>query len=322
MEPIVSIISPCRNAQHYIEACIQSVLDQSLTPAEHIIVDDGSTDDSPRIAERLAAQHPSRIRVIRQSATNGNVARNAGAKLARGNLLLFLDADDLLTPHAIESFVSKSREFPSSIVLGLWDHLRLIEAVWTLTPPDLDFSNPHPDWLAEIAARRTYFVASAMLWSRAEFERVGGWDEKILAAQDLDIFTRAIRVGIQAVAMNEIVLHYRRHPKSASSVSRNFTDPALFDSRFLVYERFAQAVEAVGRTKELSSGLARRYFNLGDAQQFTNPFLATECLRRSLALGGWNALPPISFPHRLALHCFGYGGRNQLLALARRLKLR
>jgi len=322
MDPLVSIVTPCRNAQRYVEACIQSVLDQTLTQIEHIIVDDGSTDDSALIAERYAAQYPDRIRVVRQTPSNGNVARNAGAKLARGNLFLFLDADDLLSANAIELFVAKSREFPTSIILGLWDHLRLLNDAWTLTPPDLVFSNPHPDWLGDIAARRKYFVASAILFPRAEFERVRGWDEKILAAQDMDIFVRAIRSGIQALAMNEIVLHYRRQPKSESSVSGNFIDPALFDSRLIVLERFAETVGEAGRMKELSTGLARKFFNLGDAQQHTNPALATACFRRALALGGWNALPPISFAHRVALRWLGYSGRNRLVSFSRRLRSR
>ncbi|HRF78803.1 MAG TPA: glycosyltransferase [Flavobacteriales bacterium] len=97
--PLVSIIIPAYNAAPYIEQTIRSVLDQTFTDFEVIVVDDGSTDSTADIVSRITDP---RISLVRQH--NGGVsnARNAGIELARGGIIGFLDADDTFEPKAIE----------------------------------------------------------------------------------------------------------------------------------------------------------------------------------------------------------------------------
>lgn len=101
--PLVSLIVPAYNAEKYIAQTIRSVIDQTLTAWELIIVNDGSTDSTP---EAVAAFDDSRIKVIEQPNSGVSAARNTGLDEARGKYITFLDADDVLPPHSLQSRVA------------------------------------------------------------------------------------------------------------------------------------------------------------------------------------------------------------------------
>ena len=111
--PSVSIITPCFNAAPFIAGTVHSVLRQDFTDWEHILVDDGSTDDSLAIA-RSAAERDPRFRVFSQP--NGGMAfsRNVGFSRAadESRYLLFLDADDILEPHALSTLLRYLEQHP------------------------------------------------------------------------------------------------------------------------------------------------------------------------------------------------------------------
>lgn len=95
--PLISIIIPVYNAEHYLKLCLDSVLLQSFHEIEVILVDDGSTDNSPELC-RQYAEYDSRICFLHQPNAGVSAARNRGLKAATGEFILFLDADDLLAP--------------------------------------------------------------------------------------------------------------------------------------------------------------------------------------------------------------------------------
>jgi teichuronic acid biosynthesis glycosyltransferase TuaG len=97
MNPAVSVIMPVLNQEAWLGAAIDSVRSQRLTDWELLIIDDGSTDSSPAVAERYAAQDADRIRILSTAANHRGAAaaRNAAMAAARGRYISFLDADDL-----------------------------------------------------------------------------------------------------------------------------------------------------------------------------------------------------------------------------------
>lgn len=99
--PEVSVVIPVYNTASYVEEAVRSILRQSLREIELIVIDDGSTDDSPAILARLARED-SRIRIHTQSNRGLSAARNAGIARAGGRYLYFMDSDDLLEPDALE----------------------------------------------------------------------------------------------------------------------------------------------------------------------------------------------------------------------------
>ena len=97
----LSIIIPVYNAEEYLDRCLESVVDQSFTSYEVILVDDGSSDSSPLICDRYSATDP-RFRTIHKANGGVSSARNAGLNLAKGEYVMFVDSDDALLPDALE----------------------------------------------------------------------------------------------------------------------------------------------------------------------------------------------------------------------------
>lgn len=115
--PRISVIIPCYNVDAYIKECVESVIVQTFTDIEVIIVDDGSTDQSPQICEDLAKEDE-RIRVVHK--TNGGLsdARNVGTELAVGEYLFYLDGDDALVPTALSLLYNVAQSKDADIVQG------------------------------------------------------------------------------------------------------------------------------------------------------------------------------------------------------------
>lgn len=120
--PIFSIILPVYNTRDLVEAAIRSVLDQSETDIEVIVIDDGSTDDSATICDRLR-QEDTRLRLFRKSNEGQGVARNLGLTHAVGRYILFLDSDDVMLPGLLARVRTEFEETAADVVcFGLAFH--------------------------------------------------------------------------------------------------------------------------------------------------------------------------------------------------------
>ena len=99
-DELISVIVPCYNVEKYLEKCVKSILNQTYTNLEIILVDDGATDNTPKICDELALTD-SRIKVIHKSNGGLSDARNAGIEIASGKYITFLDSDDWLEKDTI-----------------------------------------------------------------------------------------------------------------------------------------------------------------------------------------------------------------------------
>ncbi|MGD0948065.1 MAG: glycosyltransferase family A protein, partial [Candidatus Binatia bacterium] len=95
---LITTIIPVYNRPQLLRQAVASVLAQTYQPIEIVIVDDGSTDDTPQVAETLREQHPDEVAVLRQPNRGPGPAREAGRRAARGEFVQYLDSDDLLLP--------------------------------------------------------------------------------------------------------------------------------------------------------------------------------------------------------------------------------
>ena len=112
----VSIVMPAYNAERYIEETVRRILDQTYGNFELIIVDDGSTDSTPEILDRFAAEDR-RVRVIHQENQGEGGARIAGFEACRGDWLVSVDADDLVEPFLLDRLVKRGYETDADIVV-------------------------------------------------------------------------------------------------------------------------------------------------------------------------------------------------------------
>lgn len=119
-QPIVSIIIPVYNAKAHLEACVRSILDQSYKQFELLLIDDGSSDGSSGLCDELS-QKSEKIRVIHKENGGVSSARNAGLDVARGDYVVFVDSDDVISNNYLEAFIESSDK--ADLIIGMIEDL-------------------------------------------------------------------------------------------------------------------------------------------------------------------------------------------------------
>jgi O-antigen biosynthesis protein len=281
---LVSIITPCYNAAPFVAETIESVAAQTYPHIEHIVVDDGSTDGSWEVIQRYA----DRITAVRlEQNRGGSHARNRGAALARGEFLMFLDADDLISPDAMEALVDTVRERPGHIAFCSWHRLREVNGTWVKAPAELSLPGPDADhlggWLTGI-----WVPPCAVLWRRDAYERTDGWDEELVANQDGDIIMRAIALGGRLTPAAGGEAYYRAHEYSRLSVSTTqIVSAAKLGSYVRVLDRVTRLLASTGDLIRYEEPLGLAYQRLALLGfQHNHSDLARECVRKGEAYAG------------------------------------
>jgi glycosyltransferase involved in cell wall biosynthesis len=207
--PLVSVILAAYNAEHYLREAIASILNQTFTDFEFIIIDDGSTDRTKAIIESI---NDPRIKLISRANKGLTPSLNEALQLAQGEFIARMDADDLSTPRRFELQLSYLREHPEVVLLGgaydlIDDAGRYLT---TITPPGDDAT------LQEHAlSGRTPICHPLAMMRRDAMLKVGGYDETFKVAQDLDLWLKLGEVG-KLAAVKEVLLQYRQHEESVS----------------------------------------------------------------------------------------------------------
>ena len=204
--PLVSVIVPACNAEPYLREAVQSVLRQTHERLELVLVDDGSTDGTPALADALAASDP-RVRVLHQRNGGLSAARNAGLAAAKGDLVCFLDADDALLPDKLERQLRFLELFPGCDLVFSDFYVGDEQ----LTPTFLVCTRPPPIPMRELLAYGNWFGPMSPLLRARLVARVGPFDEQLRAAEDWDYWVRASRCGTFSYLPGPVAV-YRTHP--------------------------------------------------------------------------------------------------------------
>ena len=235
--PTISILVPCRNAERYLAATLDSALQQSLPATEVLVVDDGSTDRSARIA----ASYAPAVAVVSNPRIGVSAARNHGTSLARGEFVQYLDADDLLESHAIESRVDELRRTGADLVISDWQRMTEHDGNWEVATTESG-RLPADGLPADLQVFRGFWAPpAAMLYRRSLCERIGGWRETLPVIQDARFLLDAARVGGRIAHVPGVGARYRQHGTNSLSTR----GPADFWRDVL---RNTQEVEALWRT--------------------------------------------------------------------------
>lgn len=221
MSPLVSVVIPCYNAESFVAETIKSAFAQTYKNLEIIVIDDESTDGSREVLRSFG----SKIRSEFAEHMGASEARNRGTKLAKGEFIQYLDADDLLHPHAIEVRVNKLQETDADVAYSDWQELN--------ETGEREFSSGeihnqkiedvHSD--TEIALFTEFWVPpAALLYRRRIIDRIGLWNKNLPIIQDARFLLDAGLKGGKFVHVPGVTASYRVHRKE--SLSRR--DPSRF----------------------------------------------------------------------------------------------
>ena len=240
MQPCVSVIIPVYNIEKHLEKCLDSVIGQTLKNIEIIVVDDGSTDNSPRIIDRYA-RTDSRIVAIHKANEGLAYARKSGIEAAHGKYVQHLDGDDFLEPDACELLFNRAEETNADIVIMRF----LIDSPCVQEEPPFWTQDEYNNISAiHTMAHEDYRWNLVFLFQRRDLHAVPidylqnltyGED----AYQSIQIAYRSKKI---VTLRDKPLYHYLENP--ASATHRYMRDyPAVF-ARFL--ERKAEIVEKYG----------------------------------------------------------------------------
>lgn len=210
--PKVSVIIPVYNGERFLSAAVDSIVRQDYDPLEVVIVDDGSTDHTAAVVANL----PAPVRYFRRQHRGAPAARNTAIRNATGEVLAFLDADDLWPEGKLELQVGMLEARPEVEVVFGW-----LQMLMTVAPGD--GTSAFEPW----GGPRPGVNLGCGLFRRGVFDRIGLFDETQLHADDVEWLLRAKENRVAIATISEVTLLYRRH-------GNNITNERATDHHFLL----------------------------------------------------------------------------------------
>ncbi|WP_286149480.1 glycosyltransferase [Mycobacterium sp. IS-1496] len=209
----VSVVIPVRNGDPFISQQIEALLGQeSNATFEIIVADNGSTDNTAQIARNLAERDP-RVRVVDASRGTGvNVARNVGARAARGQVILLTDADDVVHPGWVQAYW---RVFQNGAHTAGGSLRRILKDGTVLASESKLYSS--------LMTGSAYANGTNCGFTRAAFDAVGGFDETLMGgADEIDFFARTSRNGYQMTLVPDAVVDKLQHTDLSAAFHQHF----------------------------------------------------------------------------------------------------
>jgi len=226
MPPLVSIIIPAYNSEEWVGEAIESALAQTWPRKEIIVVDDGSTDSTLSVARRYESAS---VKVVTQPNAGASAARNHGLRQAQGDLIQWLDADDLLASDKVEQQLrSFDLRRDSRILLSsAWGYFYHRPHKAKFRSNSLWEDLPPLEWLLRRMSRNEWIAIETWLVSRGLTERAGPWDETLRRNNDGEYFCRVVchSEGVRFVPTA------RSYVRRANPASISCSDIALSDTQ-------------------------------------------------------------------------------------------
>jgi glycosyltransferase involved in cell wall biosynthesis len=201
--PLVSIVTPTHNREKYIPETVNSVLAQTYSNIEYIVIDDGSTDNTLEVLEK----YKGRLKVE----SHGNIGQvrtlNKAWKQCNGKYIGYLSSDDILYPEAVEKLVA-ILENDRSIVCAFPDS-SLIDEFSQVVKKNVC----HPFDLAETLITQECYIGPGALFRKDAFEKIGGWRTDLRLAPDREFWIRMSSIG-RIEMCHTVLAGYRTHPES------------------------------------------------------------------------------------------------------------
>ncbi len=225
--PLISIIIPFYNRQAFLAEAVESVIGQTFSDWELLLVDDGSTDNSAAIAQKFADRYPAKIRLLQYSDKRNkgaSAARNLGARHAAGEYLTFLDSDDVFFPYTLEKEMEGFELHPEADAVcgtamvwyswlkkkGVWNKDFKIDLVLETQrlyeAPELFLHN------LNASGRKPHF--NATLLKRSFVDRIGAFEEEFKSVGEDQALWAKVSLHGSIFVLNDSLAKYRQHPDS------------------------------------------------------------------------------------------------------------
>lgn len=204
MSCLISIVVPCYNQAHYLDECLESVLNQTYSNWECIVINDGSSDHTGAVVQHWL-QKDNRFKYFFQQNAGVCAARNLGVSKAVGTWILPVDGDDKLSPEYIEKvFPHLNNE--NTLVYGNVELFGASTGRWNLE----DFS------IEKLARFNMIHISS--FYKKSDFHRIGGYDPNMrYGLEDWEFYINLLKDGGNVVRLEDVGLHYRILQKSRTT---------------------------------------------------------------------------------------------------------
>lgn len=238
-EPLVTVIIPLHNCANYIEDCLHSVLSQSYHRLEIIVIENCSTDDS---LQRALSINDPRLHIVQSCRPSAAAARNYGLKLANGELVQFLDADDILAIDKIELQVKiwiDVCQKANVLLFGPWEGFDgRISKINDIICHDYDVPI---EILVDFQLYDAFLIINCFLIPRILIDKAGLWNEDLSSNDDGEFFCRLYKVAERLVFCTNAWAYYRMSPNSLSQILTSKAMKSRMDAVLLMAEMILQS---------------------------------------------------------------------------------
>ncbi|MFI3301848.1 MAG: glycosyltransferase family A protein [Rikenellaceae bacterium] len=201
-QPLVSIIMPIYNMEAFLAESLDSVLATEYPALEVVLVDDGSTDSSLKIAEEYATRD-SRLHIFTQPNSGACAARNHAVRVAKGEFILPVDGDNLITPDFVSLAVAEiQKDNEVKVVCPRAFFIGDKTGEWIL-----------PKFSLNLLARKNLMDTTA-LYRKADWVRIGGYCDELMTREDWDFWISMLKDGGKVVRLTKVTFYYRRRAGS------------------------------------------------------------------------------------------------------------
>lgn len=211
MLPKISVIMPCFNAVDFVSESIESILNQTFTDFELILIDDGSTDASLNIIKQYA-RTDSRILVIEQENTGQSEARNRGILASRGEWIAILDSDDLALPTRLEQQLAYLDKNPDFVMIGS-DFIEIDGFGHTIKCHH--YPGTHSVLMKRLQRIMAFPPHSSLMYRTEVVKRIGGFNNRYVRSEDWDLWLRLAEQG-RVTCLNRPLVKVRKHANNIS----------------------------------------------------------------------------------------------------------
>jgi len=246
MPPAVSVVVATRNYGRYVAGAVRSILDQTFADFEVIVIDDGSTDDTPDVLLPFLADP--RVRYLRTDGLGQSRAKNLGILQARGPLVAFLDGDDEWLPTKLERQLPL---FADPAVGVVYSRRTLVDAAGIDLPtPPASFARGH---IYDTLLVQNPVCFSSVVVRKAVFEAVGMFDPALPLAIDYDLWLRVARHFAFEYVDDPLVRYRTGHANLSSRITERLTAVLAILRRSLVRRRNAETADPTAQAEAWSS---------------------------------------------------------------------